>query len=213
MTRVLLADDHKIFSHTLRVSLEQQTELQVVAEASDGREAVQLVKELNPDVAVMDIRMPGLNGIEATSQITKESSSCRVLALSMLDEKQFVINMMKAGAMGYLSKSATLEELVTAILTVADGKFYVSNRIAGYFIEEAVNPQMNTNGLAKLTDREQEIVRLVAEGMTSQEIADELNVGKRTVESYRYQLMDKLKIRSVAELTKFAIRQGLTGID
>jgi DNA-binding NarL/FixJ family response regulator len=131
----------------------------------------------------------------------------------MLDEKQFVINMMKAGAMGYLSKSATLEELVTAILTVADGKFYVSNRIAGYFIEEAVNPQMNTNGLAKLTDREQEIVRLVAEGMTSQEIADELNVGKRTVESYRYQLMDKLKIRSVAELTKFAIRQGLTGID
>ena len=189
--------------------------MQVVAEANDGRSAVQLAQELQPDVVVMDVGMPGLNGIEATRQITNREPDAKVVALSMHSDRRFMGEMLKAGAKGYLLKDGAFEELATAIRSVVANKVYLSPRIADVVVDDYVRRTPgqaagDTSAFAKLTPREREVLQLMAEGRATKEIAMDLKVSIKTVETHRRQIMEKLQIHSVAELTKYAIREGLT---
>ena len=192
--------------------------MQVVAEANDGRSAVQLAQELQPDVVVMDVGMPGLNGIEATRQITNREPEAKVVALSMHSDRRFMGEMLKAGAKGYLLKDGAFEELATAIRSVVANKVYLSPRIADVVVDDYVRRTPgqaagDTSAFAKLTPREREVLQLMAEGRATKEIAMDLKVSIKTVETHRRQIMEKLQIHSVAELTKYAIREGLTSLD
>ena len=212
--RVLLADDHRIIRDGLRALLEQQPDMQVIAEAENGREAVKLSKSLSPQVVVMDLGMPDLNGVEATRQVLKDSPSIHVLALSMHTDKRFIISMLDAGASGYLQKDCAFDELVNAVRAVATGGTYLSPRIAGQVVKERLRPRVSAGpGAANLTPKEREVVQLVAEGKSTKEVAALLDISVKTVETHRQHAMTKLGLRSVAELTKFAVREGLTSLE
>ena len=213
--KVLLADDHVILRHGLRLSLEQEGGIRVVAEAGNGRETLEMVHKHKPDVVLMDVSMPDMNGIEATRKIMADSAGVRVLGLSMHLDKRYVMGMLMAGAAGYLIKSCPFEELAIAIRTVAEGKVYLSPEIAGVVLDRAVKPGEVCNGsiTSGLTPREREVLQLVAEGNTTRDIADRLSLSERTVETHRRQIMNKLNLRSVAELTKLAVREGLTTLE
>jgi DNA-binding NarL/FixJ family response regulator len=212
--KVLLADDHKIVRDGLRTLLEKHAEIQVVGEAEDGRETVLQTRKLLPDIVIMDIAMPELNGIEATRQILSESPDVKVIALSMHSDRRFVTEMLKAGASAYLLKDCAFEELVIAIRTVLKGKIYLSPGIAGVVIESYIKstPRSEVSVFSLLSDREREVLQLMAEGRTTKEIASHLNVSIKTVETHRTNIMTKLDIHSIAELTKYAIREGLTSL-
>ena len=213
--RILLADDHKIVRDGLRTLLEQQSDMEVVGEAEDGRTTVQRVREQSPDVVIMDIAMPDLNGIEATRQILSDSPGVKVIALSMLSERQFVVNMLKAGASGYMLKDCAFEELALAIRTVVANHPYLSPQITGIVIEDYMSRLHDTeaSGSPVLTNREREVLQLLSEGHTVREIASQLHVSVKTVETHRQQIMHKLNIHTVAELTKYALREGLTSLE
>ncbi|HUS57990.1 MAG TPA: response regulator transcription factor [Planctomycetota bacterium] len=213
-TRILLADDHQIMREGLRALLEQQPGVEVVAEASDGRTAVKLAQDLLPDVAILDIGMPNLNGIEATRRITGEIGGVKVIGLSMHSDKRFVSEMLKAGASGFLLKDCALEELARAIKAVLENKTYLSPGIAGVVIDDYVQ-HLATNDIAaapKLTGREREVLQLLAEGKSTKQIALGLKVSVKTIETHRQNIMRKLGVYSVAELTKYALREGLTSL-
>lgn len=212
MTTILLADDHRVVREGLRTLLAQEADLTVVGEAADGREVVALARTLRPDVVIMDIAMPELNGIEATRLIVAESPSIRIVALSMYADRRFVTQILRAGALGYVLKEAAFEELARAIRTVATGKPYLSPTVAGFVIEEFVRQVSTTasKSLEILTSRETEVLKLLAEGKRAKEIAMELKIGVKTAEAHRQNLMNKLELHSIAELTRFAIREGLT---
>ncbi len=212
--RVIIADDHQIVRDGLRTLLEKQPEFEVVAETENGRATVYLAKKLFPDVIVMDIAMPDLNGIEATRQIIMEQPDTKIVALSMHSDKRFVSEMLKAGASAYLLKDCAFEELVTAIRTVMSNKVYLSPGIAGVVIENYLRQAHKTDSsvFSVLSDREREVLQLMAEGRTTKEIATHLNVSIKTVETHRMNIMTKLDIHSIAELTKYAIREGLTSL-
>lgn len=221
--KVLLADDHRMMRDGLRVILEKRS-IEVVGEAGDGREAVTLAERLRPDIVVMDIAMPELNGIDATRRLVASVPGSRIIGLSMNADRRYVLAMFAAGAMGYLLKSSAAEELVQAVREVFTGHKYVSPAIAGTVIDNIIGavegarpaPKRTPPGFpaAKaLTAREREVLQLVAEGKTSKQIATSLEVGMATVETHRRQLMDKLGLRTIAELTKYAIREGLTSLD
>ena len=213
--RILLVDDHKIMRDGLRSLIEKQSEMAVVGEAENGRTAIRLTRKLKPDVIVMDINMPDLNGIDATRQITAELPSVKIVAFSMHSDRQFVAEMFKAGVSGYLLKDAAFDELARAIRTVADNQIYLSPQIAGTVIKDYREQLLayEPSDSAVPTDREREIIQLLAEGNTTKQIAHQLNVSIKTIESHRRNIMEKLKIHSIAELTKFAIREGLTTLD
>ncbi len=213
--RIILADDHQIVRQGLRTLLAAEPDMEVVAEADNGRTTLRLVQELKPQVVIMDISMPDLNGIEATRQISVESPGVKVVALSMHSDSLFVLNMLKAGASGYLLKDCALEELVKAIRTVVAQKTYLSPGVSDIVIKDFVSSWSGTGSSAFsiLTAREREVLQLMAEGKSTNQIADSLCVSAKTVEAHRKQIMDKLGIRSVAELTKYAIRQGLTSLE
>jgi len=219
--RILLADDHRMLREGLRAVLERES-LQVVGEASSGREVLSLCGSLQPDVLIMDVHMPELNGIEATRQVRALAPASRVIGLSMSGERSIILAMFAAGASGYLLKSAAAEELVRAIREVAGGRKYVSPAIAGvivdYVVESASGPQLAGKGVnladgCGLTAREREVLQLVAEGNASKDIAKKLNLAVTTVETHRRQIMEKLGIHTVAELTKFAVRAGITPLE
>lgn len=212
--KILVADDHKIVRDGLKKLLEKHEELLVAGEAEDGRGAVRLVKELKPDVVIMDIAMPDLNGIEATRQLMAERQDLKIVALSMHSERKFVTEMLKAGASAYLLKDCAFEELETAIRTVVKGKIYLSPAIAGVVIENFVRnvPRFDKTVFSLLSDREREVLQLMSEGKSTKEIAQQLNLSIKTVETHRNNIMSKLDIHSVAELTKYAIREGLTSL-
>lgn len=212
---VVLADDHRIMRQGLRALLEKQPDMQVVGEAEDGRAAVDLVREVRPDLVVMDLTMPELNGIEATRQITARDSDVRVLALSMHSDKRFVTGALGAGACGYLLKDCATEELVEAIHAVVANRTYLSPGIAGMVLEEYMH-HLKTNehpALSVPSPREREVLQLIAEGKTIKEMARTLNLSAKTVETHRQRIMRRLDIHSVAELTKYAIREGLTSLE
>src|SRR5687768_2276249 len=203
VTKILLADDHQIVREGLKSLLNSHEDMEVVGEARDGRAAVQMAKELAPDVVIMDLGMPHLNGIEATRQITLREPEAKVVALSMHSDRRFMGEMLKAGAKGYLLKDGAFEELATAIRHVIANKVYLSPKIANVVVDDYV----------RLTPREREVLQLMAEGRATKEIAMDLKVSIKTVETHRRQIMEKLGIHSVAELTKYAIREGLTSLD
>ena len=213
--RILLADDHKIVRDGLRALLEKQSGMEVIAEAEDGRTTVQMVQELLTDVVIMDIAMPDMNGIEATRQITTIAPNVKVVALSMHSDKRFVVEMLEAGAAGYMLKDCAFEELANAIRSVAANRTYLSPKIADIIIKDYTRlfPKTEFSVFSILTHREREVLQLLAEGKKTKEISSSLNVSVKTVETYRKQLMDKLDIHSIAELTKYAIREGLTTLD
>ena len=211
-TRILLADDHAIFLEGVRGLLEKQHDLQVVGEAADGRAAVRMARELSPHVVIMDITMPVLNGIEATRLVVGEDAGTKVIALSMHSTRRFMTEVLKAGAVGYLLKESAVAELILAIRTVTSGKAYLSPRVTDVVLDDYVRHVPSERGAAftALTPRERQVLQLVAEGRTTKEIAAVLNVSGKTIEAHRSQVMEKLRIHSVAGLTKFAVSEGLT---
>jgi len=214
ITKVLLADDHQIVRDGLHNLLEKDAGIKVVGEAVDGREAVQLVRKLVPDVVIMDIAMPDLNGIEATRQVVTEHPGVKVIALSMHSDKRFASEMLKAGASAYLLKDSAFEELITAIQTVMNGKVYISPGVAGAVVETLkLRPgKPESSVFSLLTDREREVLQLIAEGRNTKEIASFLHLSIKTVETHRTNIMTKLDMHSIADLTKYAIREGLTSL-
>ena len=208
--RLLLVDDHKIIREGLRTLVARYGDMTVVGEAADGSEAVRLASELCPDVVIIDITMPGLNGIDATRRIRANDPRIRVVALSMHADRRFVIETLKAGASGYLLKDCAFEEIASAVRNVASGGMYLSGRITDLVVREYVSSQKSESGSHTLTPREREVLQLVAEGQSTKDIAYKLKVSVKTVETHRQQLMEKLRIHSVAELTKYAVREGIT---
>ncbi|MHC5210635.1 MAG: response regulator [Planctomycetota bacterium] len=213
--RILLVDDHTMMREGLRSLLAAQAGLQVVGEAADGREAINLAKSLVPDVVVMDIGMPELNGIEATRRIVADNKRVKVIALSTHSDKRYVLHMLDAGASGYVLKIAAHEEIVRAVRAAAVGKTYLSPEIAGLVIEYSRREKDGgeVTAFSTLGAREREVLQLVAEGMTSAETAAKMNISVKTVETHRRNIAQKLGLRGTAELTKYAIREGLTSLD
>lgn len=210
--KTLLVDDHGIIRQGLRSLLAKEPDIEVVAEAEDGRKAVALVREFLPDIVIMDITMPNLNGVEATRKITAEFPGTKVVALSIHSNRRFVSDMLKAGACGYILKEGLFDELVQAINVVVEGGTYLSPQITDVVVDDYVKRLSSENELKStvLSDREHEVLQLLAEGKTTKQIALELHVSTKTIEANRRRIMDKLNIYSVAELTKHAIREGLT---
>jgi DNA-binding NarL/FixJ family response regulator len=213
--RILLADDHKITRQGLRSLLDNQPDIEVVAEAEEGRAAVRLMRELAPNVVIMDVSMPDLNGMEATRQIVAEFPNVKVVALSMHKDAQFVIEMLRSGASGYLLKECAFEELERAIRTVAANKTYLSPSISSVGVDDYLHrlSKADFSNSEVLTDREREVLQLLTEGKSTKQIALKLHISNKTVETHRRQIMNKLDIHTVAELTKYAIRKGLTSLE
>jgi len=212
--RIVLADDHRITREGLLSMLNNEDGMDVVGEAENGREAVTLAQELLPDLVIMDVTMPDLNGIEATRMITSGAGEIDVIALSMYSDKQFVQGMIQAGASGYLLKDCAFEELLNAIRVVVSGNTYLSPAIAGIVVKDYLD-KLSTDGSSAssiLTTREREVLQLIAEGMSTKKIASHLGISIKTIETHRRQIMGKLGIFSIAELTKYAIREGLTSL-
>jgi two-component system, NarL family, response regulator LiaR len=212
--RVLLADDHQIMREGLRLILDREPDLSVVAEAEDGRAAVETACELRPDVVVMDIGMPELNGMEATRRIKAKHPDIQVIGLSMFADRRYVLGMLEAGASGYLLKGAAGAELVQAIRSISQGKKYISPEIADIVVSSYVDrgSAPETSASSVLSGREREILQLLAEGKTSKEIGLRLEISMATVETHRRNMMKKLGLHGIAELTKYAIREGITQI-
>lgn len=210
--RILLADDHKLLRSGLRLLLERQPDMSVVAEADDGREAVRNAATSKPDVVVLDIGMPNLNGIEACVQITQEHSATAVVMLSMHSDESYVLRALKAGARAYLLKDSAESDLVRAIHAVAEGKSYFSPAVSKVLLEDYVRKLQRAgveDSFELLTSREREILQLVAEGRSNKEVAHLLNLSVYTVETHRSNLMQKLNLRGVPELILYAVRKGI----
>jgi DNA-binding NarL/FixJ family response regulator len=213
--KILLADDHQLLRDGLRSLLEKQHGVQVVAEAENGRKAVELAKETNPGLIIMDLNMPDLNGIEATRRILKESPRIKIIALSMHSDKRYVTRALQAGATGYVLKDNAFDELTKAIQRVMQNRIYLSPEINQVVVKEYLekSKQLDQPAYSVLTEREREVVQLIAEGKTTKEIAALLKISIKTVETYRQRTMDKLNIHNIADLIKFAIREGLSSLD
>jgi DNA-binding NarL/FixJ family response regulator len=212
---IVIVDDHKILREGLRTLLDQAPGIRVVGEASDGRTAVRLVRELAPDVVVMDIGMPELNGIEATRQIVREMPLIKVIGLTMHTDRRYVLAMFKAGASSFVPKHAAFDELARAITVTAAGKAYISPEIADIMLQEYLTnvPNASPYSCTALTSREREVLQLLAEGHTTKEIAESLCISASTTETYRRQIMEKLNLHNIAQLTRYAIQEGLVPLE
>ena len=212
--KVLLADDHAVLRYSLSKSFENLDDIEVIGQAKDGHRAVEMVRELSPDVVVMDIGMPELNGIEATRKIARDYPAVKVIGLSMHSSDKYVREMFKAGATGYLLKNCDFDELAEAIRTVFDGKTFVSPAIGSMIIKEYVSkPEEEKTVFTLLSQREREVLQLLAEGNTTKQIGRSLHISPKTVEAHRIRIMEKLDINNIANLTKYALQEGLTETD
>jgi two-component system response regulator NreC len=210
--RILLADDHTLIRRGLRLLIEQHPELSVVGEAEDGRQAVAQATQLKPDVAVLDIGMPNLNGIEAAKQISEGDSNTSIVILSMYSDETYILRALKAGARGYLLKDSAEADLVRAIKSVAEGKSFFSPTVSRVLLDDYVQKLKRTGGENSydlLTAREREVLQLVAEGKSNKEVADLLNLSVYTVETHRSNIMEKLNLKGVPELILYAVRKGI----
>jgi len=213
-TRILLADDHTLLRGLLRSELESQSDVEVVGEAEDGRKTLQLVRELVPDVVLMDITMPNLNGMDATRQIVRELPAVKVIALSMHQNRKFVINMLNAGASGYLLKNCTSQELVEAIRTVAGGGAYLApKKVVKEVTDWIQDPEKPESLLDTLKDREREVFQLLVEGKNTKEIAIVLHLTDKAIQAIRHKIMEKLKAHSIVDLVLIALREGIISIE
>ena len=210
--RILIADDHGVVAEGLKHLVEAQTDLQVVALAVDGRDAVRQARDLQPDVVLMDLSMPELNGADATRAILDRNPKCRVIVLSMYSEREYVRRALKAGAVGYVVKRSAAKEVVDAIRAVHAGQRYLSPRVADVVLDDYAGDG-GDDLLAKLSQREREVLQLLAEGHTGAQIAERLSLSQKTVETYRARLVEKLGIRDVAGLVRFAIQRGIVSLD
>ena len=210
--KILIADDHGVVAEGLKHLIEAQPDMQVVGTVGDGREAVRLAREAQPDVVLMDLSMPELNGADATRAILERDSRCRVIVLSMYAEREYVRRALKAGASGYVVKRSAAKEVVDAIRAVYAGQRYLSPRVADVVIDD-YTAEDKQDPLARLSAREREVLQLLAEGRTGAEIAARLALSQKTVETYRARLVEKLGIRDVAGLVKFAIQRGIVSLD
>ncbi|NPU96918.1 MAG: response regulator transcription factor [Candidatus Omnitrophica bacterium] len=213
--RVLIADDHTIVREGIRHVLDQEPGIEVAAEAEDGREAIRLATAMPLDVIFMDISMPGLNGIDAARQILKSHPHLKIIILSMHSDKRFVERALKSGVSGYLLKNRAVAEVTTAIQSVVQGKMYLSPGITHLVVEDYIRhvPENEEPSRHGLTAREREVLQLIAEGLSTKAIAAAMNLSEKTIEGHRQKIMDKLNLHSIAQLTKFAIREGLTTLD
>ena len=205
---IMLVDDHQMFREGLKALLQSETDFLITGEAEDGLQAVELCRELAPDVVIMDISMPGINGVEATRRIHEESPDVKIIILSMYTEKRFIMGALKAGATGIVAKNSASSELVDAIQAVVNGNNYLSPSVSDVLVHNFLASDTDT-GPKNLSPRERQILQLIAMGKGAKEIGTELNISNKTVEAHRMQLMKKLDIRNVAELVKYAIREGV----
>ncbi len=206
---VLLVDDHAILRAGLRALLETYPDIEVVGEAGDGEEAICQVRKLRPDVVLMDVAMPEMNGLAATRHILAENPYARVLILTQYGNKEYVLPLLQAGASGYVLKQAADTDLITAIRAVQQGQSFLYPPVAKLLLEAYVSPQEPTDPYERLTPREREVLIFIAQGCTNREIADILHISPKTVDVHRMRLMQKLDLHSVAEITRYAIRRGL----
>jgi two-component system response regulator NreC len=212
--RILLADDHGLVRAGIRLMIGSHAAMEIVGEAGNGRDAVALCHKLAPDIVLMDISMPDLNGVDATQQIVALSPAPRVVALSGHTDERAIVGVLRAGASGYVVKNAPAEELMLAIRTVAGGKVYLSPQIAGSVLDELRStPAAGVAGATPLSPREREVLQLMAEGKSTKQIASALGISKKTADNHRAHLMDKLKATSLADLIKYAICEGLTSLN
>ncbi len=214
--RVFLADDHEMVRDGLGLLLEREADIRVIGRAADGREAVERIREMQPDAVVMDIAMPALNGIEATRRVVEEAPQTAVLILSMHATSEHVFQALRAGARGYLLKESAARELVAAVRTVVAGRRYITPKIQEMITEDYIHRRETPAGkspLERLTRREREILQMVVEGRSSTQIAETLLLSRKTVETYRSRLTEKLGVKDVPGLVKFAIQHGLTSVD
>jgi len=213
--RVMLADDHRLFREGLRTLLEQQADFEVVGVAADGQSVLTQVGTCRPDVVLMDVSMPGLNGLEATRRLQTEHPDVAILVLSMHADHRFVVEALRAGALGYILKDCEITELQEAIRSVCKRQIYLSRSIAEGVVREylALTGDRPNSAFSVLSAREREVLQMLAEGCSVKDIAGVLNVSIKTIETHRKNIMDKLNIRSIAELTKYAIREGLTHLE
>ena len=209
--RLLLVDDHPIVRTGLRMLFQSEPDMVVVGEVNGGAEALEAVQSLHPDVVIMDVAMPGMNGIEATRRIKESSPETAVLALTMHEDEQYFFAMLHAGASGYIPKRAAPDDLVSAIRVVAEGNFFLYSTLARFLMKDMAEqtPAASQERVESLTPRETEVLTYIAEGFTSREIADTLVISVKTVERHRENIMTKLDIHNRVELVKFAIRKGL----
>ncbi len=208
--RILIADDHEIVRDGLCALIDKQKTMTVVGQAINGREAVQMVRHKKPDVVIMDLSMPELNGIDATKEITAETPGCKVIILSMHSEKNFIIGALQAGASGYLLKECAFQELIQALDAVSSGQTYLSPQVAHVVVSDYKKQMFQVVSRKTLTTKERAVLQLLAEGHGTREIAERLCVSIKAVEARRRRIMEKLDINTVAGLIKYAIREGLT---
>ena len=215
MINILLADDHKLLIDGLRSLLDKQAEIQIVGVAKDGLETVTLAQECKPDIILLDISMPRLNGLDAAAKILRETPGIKIIFLSMHADRRYIQEAIRIGARGYILKESAANEVIEAIHTVQKGELYLSHAVRELVLHEYIEwiKEGDNNSYSPLSVREREVLQLLAEGKTTKDIADMLNVSVKTVESHRKQIMDKLNLHSIAELTKYAIRAGLTQLD
>lgn len=213
ITKILIVDDHKIVREGLRALISDSESFEVIGEASNGREATRMTRQLEPDIVIMDVAMAEMNGIEATRQILSTRPQTRILALSMHSDSRFVKQMIEAGALGYLLKDNAFEELVIALKTLSKGQMYVSPQASGNILQSLAQGQLAQAGESPLSAREKETLQLIAEGYSTAEIAERLFISVKTVETHRKKIMDKLDLHSIAELTKYAVREGITTLE
>ncbi|MBW1855649.1 MAG: response regulator transcription factor [Deltaproteobacteria bacterium] len=213
--KIIIADDHKIIQDGLKPMLDSQPDIEVVALAGTGRKAVELTKELKPDLVIMDISMPDLNGVEATIKIVSQCPEVKIIALSMNSDRRYIKRMFEVGVSAYLTKDCSLEELVDAIRIVSTGKKYLSPEISSIVIDESLTQSSTkfSSAYSELTIREREVLQLLAEGKSINKISAMLSLSIKTVHTHRKHIMGKLDLHSIAELTKFAIMEGLTSLD
>lgn len=208
--KIILADDHKIMRSGLKSILEKLSEMEIVAEAESGQAAIEMAAQYKPQIIIMDISMPGINGIEATQVIKKINPELKILALSMYMEREYVKGMFDAGASGFLIKDCAEAELTEAIQIIMDGGYYISRELTGIVLGPPQSVEKEDHQINLLTSREREVLILIANGLGTREIADKLFISNKTVETHRHNLMEKLHMHNVAELTKFAIKNGLS---
>lgn len=212
--KVILADDHQLFREGLANLLAESKEVDVIAQAVNGKDAIDKAKQFCPDVMIMDINMPEMDGVEATSQLLKEISEIKIIGLSIHANKQYIKGMLEAGSSGYLFKNCSYDELIKAIQTVHSGKKYLSEKITEILIQEYLNKEeIGPSTSSELTDRESEILKLIAEGISVSDISNRLFISIKTINTHKQHILEKLNLKTTTDIVKYALKKGIISLD